>query len=125
MSQAGIIWSDLDSGLRIDPQGRVALLVNANAVKNSILNILGTRLGEVPMLRSFGSPVHALLGEPMLRSLARFYGEQIQQIIEQWDDRVLILTLEYRQFPDENQIELSGEFRIKGYSEVFNFAFVL
>jgi len=63
------IWSDLHQSLKTDAQGSIKKVINIEAVKTSIDNILRTAKGTRVMLRNFGSDLKGMLFENIDNSL--------------------------------------------------------
>jgi phage baseplate assembly protein W len=68
--------------------------------------ILGTRLGERPMMRRFGSPLHDLVHEPNDGSLARLITRHARDTLAQLEPRILIADLTVGQRRGELVMEL-------------------
>lgn len=76
---------------RIDAAtGGVAQASGADKLRQNIRVILGTRLGERPLLREFGTSLHALVHEPNDSVLSDIIRKQAEEAIMQWERRVLV-----------------------------------
>lgn len=117
---ANIIWSEINEALVTDSQGDIKLSKNVEAVRSSIKNILGTYFGERLFLPQFGGSISNLLFEPINDSMLSKITSDIKDNIETWDDRVIITQLGINTKPDENYVELTIGFSVKGYSEVYS-----
>lgn len=119
------IWSDLHHDLVIDSQGAIKKVINIDAVKTSIDNILRTSKGERVMLREFGSSLKGMLFENIDIALSTIITDEIKTSISLWDDRVIISSVSFKSRPNNNEIEVVIRFVIKGYDEIFNFSTVV
>lgn len=84
---------------RIDASsGGVARADGMDKIRQNIRIILGTRIGERPMLRDFGTNLHALVHEPNDSVLADIVRKQAQEALMQWERRILVTkaTVEQR-----------------------------
>ena len=76
---------------RIDPTtGGIAVQSGDEKLKENLIHILLTRVGERVMRRAYGGGVHDMLHDPndeALRTLAQY---QIGRAIAEWEPRVLL-----------------------------------
>lgn len=115
------IWSDLHHGMILDAQGSIKKVVDIDAVKTSIDNILRTRKGERVMRPDFGSDLYDLTFEPISQEVFDMIVEQIKKDVEIWDDRVVVQGVESTAVPDKNEVRVKVIFSIRGYEQVFEF----
>jgi phage baseplate assembly protein W len=113
------VWSDIFQDISTDGQGRIKKSVNIEAVKTSIDNILRTYPGERVMLPEFASRLKGLVFEPISAALATRISDEVKRVIEAWDDRVTVASVDYQADPDRNQVSITVRFIIRGYSETF------
>ena len=114
------VWSDLDHRIIQDGQGAVKRVTNINAVVTSINNILGTIQGERVMLPAFAARLAQVIFEPMTEDLFNFISREVKAVIERWDDRVDVQEISLFSDPDSNFVDISVNFRVRGYDEVFD-----
>jgi phage baseplate assembly protein W len=92
---------------RIDPStGGVALASGVDKISQNVRLILGTRVGERPMLREFGSRLHALVHEPNDAAMADILKNQAQQTLLQWEPRILTIQTEVQQSEGEVRMRI-------------------
>jgi len=115
------VWSDLDPEIVSDGLGQIKRVINVDAVKASIDNILRTRPGERVMLPQFGSPLHSFLFETMMSEELNHCVDQLKAAVELWDDRVEITEMSLYREPDKSQISMDAQFRIKGNDQIFQY----
>lgn len=76
---------------RIDPRtGGVACTTGTDKIREDLRVLLGTRLGERPMLRDFGTRVHALVHEPADDVTADLVRKQAHEAVLRWERRVVV-----------------------------------
>jgi phage baseplate assembly protein W len=93
---------------RIDStSGKVAWAQGSDKLRQNIQLILGTRFGERPMLRSFGTRIHSLIHDPNDNVLAELLQTQAQQAILQFEPRVLVTQTQVTQSDGEVQMLLN------------------
>jgi len=113
------IWSDLDHRFQTDAQGSLKKVTNIDSVRTSIDNILRTFQGERVMLPPFASRIKDLVFDPISDRLGRKAAEEVKRVIETWDDRVTIASVDYNSKPDRNFVSLNIHFVLRGYSEEY------
>lgn len=78
---------------RIDAAtGGVARSAGAEKIRQNIRVLLGTRPGERPMLRDYGSHLHALVHDPNDDVTADLVQTQTQHALLQWEPRVMVTS---------------------------------
>jgi phage baseplate assembly protein W len=76
---------------RIDPTtGGVSWSFGTDKLRQNIRLIIGTRYGERPMLRDFGTRVHQLVHDPNDAVLADLLKQQVQEALLNFEPRVLV-----------------------------------
>ncbi|MHA1690368.1 MAG: GPW/gp25 family protein [Candidatus Heimdallarchaeaceae archaeon] len=114
------IWSDIHQDIKVDAQGSIKKVINIEAVKTSIDNILRTSKGTRVMLRDFGSDLRGLLFENIDDDLVDLIADEIKTAINTWDSRVLVNAVNFKSNADRNQVTIGLKFAIKGYDEIFS-----
>ncbi len=93
---------------KIDPvTGGVAWATGTEKLRQNIQLILGTRYGERPMLRNFGTQIHSLVHDPNDDVLAELLQSQAQQALLQFEPRVMVTQTSVTQSEGEVQMLLS------------------
>ena len=119
------IWSDLHQSLAPDAQGSLRKSINVDSVRTSLDNILGTTPGERVFLPEFAVGLRGLVFEPIDRSLVNRISNEVKNKIEIWDPRVYVVSMDFKEDSDRNSISVTINFRIKSYTETFNYATVI
>jgi len=92
---------------RIDPRtGGVAWASGVDKIRQNVRLILGTRVGERPMLRDFGSRIHTLVHEPNDAAIVDILQKQAQQALLQWEPRILAIQAEVEQSEGEMRMRI-------------------
>jgi uncharacterized protein len=73
--------------------GAVAYSEFEENIRQSIMIIIGTRVGERQMLYDFGCRVHELLFAPSNASTARLASKYVQESLERWEPRIEVLKV--------------------------------
>jgi uncharacterized protein len=94
--------------LRIDPaQGGFGWASGVDKIRENILLILGTRWGERPMLRDFGTKIASLVHDPNDDVLAQVIRDQARDALLNWEPRILITNASVQQNEGELTLVLT------------------
>jgi phage baseplate assembly protein W len=76
---------------RIDPAtGGVAWASGASKIRDDLRILLGTRLGERPLLRDYGTRIHTLVHEPNDDVTSDLLRKQAHEALVRWERRVVV-----------------------------------
>lgn len=114
------VWSELDHRFIVDGHGALKKVVNVEAVKSSIMNILGTRQGSRVFFPTFAEAFTSMLFEPIDNHLSSFLSNQMKTVIERWDDRVTVISSDFTSNPDLNTVSVTIYFAVRGYQDIFS-----
>jgi hypothetical protein len=93
---------------RIDPQtGGVGWASGDQKIRQNVMLVIGTRRGERPMLREFGSQIHGLAHDSNDQVLADVLRTQARHALLQWEPRVVITEATVTQAEDELHLRLN------------------
>lgn len=123
MSLKEKIWSDFDSGLRIDNKGNVVVKEGDECLRQSIFNILSTMKLSRPR-SNFGSGLASLLFEPINEETAEDIRDTIEAAVERHDNRITNVTARVTPYEDENYYQVVIRFKEKTsltYQEILTF----
>lgn len=96
-------YSDIDSAFNIHPNTRdVSLLINEDAVKTSIRNILLTRKGERVFNTLYGSDLQSILFENITPQTELTLKKYIETSITNFEPRAKLIEVIVTGMPDEN-----------------------
>jgi len=104
-------YSDVDSGLKITPDGNVKILYDEDVILQSIRNIIGTMVGD-RVRNPIGTSLMAQLFEPMNRDVANDMRRTIMEAIRTYEPRVTFDTVIVRPNFDKNFYEIYMAFEI-------------
>lgn len=107
-------FADVDIGFRANPvTGDLSLKKGAEAIKQSVRNILLTNRGERPFDPSFGSNIKSQLFEnfdPIVETLIR---EEITSSLSSYEPRVNISNVRVSASADQNSMNITIDFEIQ------------
>ena len=107
---------------RIDPQtGGVGWVSNEDKIRQNILLILGTRLGERAMLRNFGTRLPSLVHEPNDDVLSELVETQAREALLQWEPRILVQSSTVERVEGELRVSLKYIYVSQGTSDQLTF----
>ena len=119
--QQQLSWIDIDRNGSTNFAG-VVQLTGIDAVINSVMTILQTRLGERVMLPTFGMSERLMVGTPLLETFWGQFQQAVTQAIQTWDDRVRVLSAEAVAVPDNNQLTVKLILQVVGWPEPVTYA---
>jgi phage baseplate assembly protein W len=91
---------------RIGPGGGVAMSEGEQKVRENIRVVIGTRLGERPMLRQFGTRVPGLVHDPNDEVLVEIVTKQAVEALLQWEPRIVVTGTSVERDPDVGVLQL-------------------
>ena len=107
------LFSDIDLNFTAHPVTKdIVRRFDENAVKASLKNLILTANYERPFHSEIGSPIRALLFEPMSPMLMASMKKAISDMIDNFEPRaeLIDITITYR--PESNALEVTIEFKI-------------
>ncbi len=108
-----IVYSDFDIGFRLNPiSNDLAKIINENAVKRSIKNIIFTNFYERPFRPSIGSNVNKLLFENISPITVEILQTAIADAIRNHEPRANLIEVLATPYEDQNGIYVSIVFSI-------------
>jgi len=103
----------------------VSVLKDTRAISNAIKNLILFQHGEVPFSPSVGSKVSGLLFENADMATASIIEKEVRETITAHEPRVELVEVDADADPDENGINLSIQYKIVGYEQVFTLETIL
>lgn len=113
-------YSDLDPNLELDGKGNIRILTNADAVVASVKTILTTYIGERVFLIPFASRLNEYIFEPNDQLTQNEVSREIMEMINKWDDRPQITSIQYFRDVTKGTIRVQVNFTIKGLTGDYN-----
>jgi phage baseplate assembly protein W len=93
---------------RIDPKtGGVAWSSGADKIREDLSLLLGTRIGERPMLRDFGTNIHSLVHETADDVTADLLRRQAHEALVRWERRVIVTQAQVDTSEDQLRLLLN------------------
>jgi phage baseplate assembly protein W len=107
------LYSDIDLLFERRPSGDIYKKTDADAVKQSVKNIVSTNRYEKPFEIFYGANITGMLFELADAGMGTHIEDQIQSAIEQYEPRAKILNIDVNSNPDRNSLQVTLLFRIK------------
>jgi len=117
MAIATAVYSDIDIELSIQADGDILRKTEADAIINSLNNIISTMQGARRMLPEFASTSQKLLFEPIDESTSNLIRNRLVDSILRWEDRVEIEKMYINPIHDQNMYKCLLKFKIKDFPE--------
>lgn len=118
-------YSDLDVSLARNVANDITPLLDIDAVKASVRNLILTSYGERPFQPNLGSSVEALMFEPADRITVSVLKESIRRVLEKNEPRVDSVTIEVIDDSDNNRYTINLGFRVISLSQEVDITFYL
>jgi hypothetical protein len=102
--------------------GKVLMVDEAEAIKQSIACILGTPIGTRYFLENYGSNVEMLTFEqndPVLKSLLSYF---VAEALQKWEKRIRLITVQFEEV-GESQMNVHIIYRIKKKNVIDSFVY--
>jgi len=103
----------------------LSLVTNEDSVKQSIINILLTNLGEKFFNQSFGSEINKILFENVTPQSTSTLISLVQNAIENYEPRANLLNVVASPLPDDNAYAITIIFSVINKIEPVTLEFVL
>ena len=119
-------FKDVGMNFRLNANTKdVAAVINDNAIKQSIRNLILTVPGEKPFQPSIGSSVSELLFEPLDNFTSDAVRQEVINTIQQYEPRVTLTSVDINTRFSENAFDVVIEYKIVGLPTVETIEFVL
>lgn len=106
-------YADLDLNLKLHPNtSDVKPLLDLNAVKNAIKNLLMTNYGDRPFQPSVGSNITGLLFEPSDSFTSQGLQLEIKHCLEKFESRISGVRVEVLDDSDNNRYAVTVGFNV-------------
>ena len=91
----------------IDPEtGRLATAAGDEKIRQNVRLILGTRLDERPLLRSFGTRIPSLVHDPNDDVLVDIAEKQAREALLRWEPRIVLTDSQIERDPDDGLLQI-------------------
>lgn len=108
-----IIYSDIIENFEANPlTDDVGMALNTQAVKDSLFSLINTNKGERPYHPEIGADIRSLLFEQVDFITANTLEVAIEEIILNWEPRVVLEQIIATPNPDQNQFDIKIIFYI-------------
>jgi phage baseplate assembly protein W len=113
------IHPDLDPGkgspgLNISTQGKMAMVEEAESVRQAILLLLSTRPGERVMRPMYGCDLYSLVFSPNDDTTAGLAIHFVRRALDRWEPRIQVLKLDAGRNPENSELlDIYLEYRLR------------
>jgi uncharacterized protein len=105
---------EMESGLRVSPSGGIAMVEENASVRQAILLLISTRLGERVMRPQYGCQIHSLIFAPNDDTTAGLAIHFVRQALDRWEPRIDVLELDAGCNPEHAELlDIFLEYRVK------------
>lgn len=121
-----VTYSDFDLSMKAHPfTGDIRVKVDADAVKQSLTTLLYMNFGEVPFNPTMGAGVRAYLFEPLDLITQMNLTNNIANVINNWEPRVSIISLQVTEDEANNALVVSLTFNMINISQPISIRILL
>ncbi|HEY7422857.1 MAG TPA: GPW/gp25 family protein [Gemmataceae bacterium] len=104
--------------------GALALLGGEAKVRQSIVLILSTALGERPMLPDFGCGIHDLVHMPNTAALRGLVAQRVRDALTRWESRIDVADVRVETAPNaRNLLTIRIDYRLRSNNAIFNLVY--
>jgi phage baseplate assembly protein W len=114
-----------DAGLALSAQGGIAMVSDADSVRQAILLLVATRPGERVMRPDYGCPLYRLAFEPNDDTTAGLAMHYVRQALERWEPRIRVLAIDAGrsdEHPSRLLLELHYRLKSEAHAQTLGFA---
>jgi len=87
-------------------------IIDETAIKESILNIIFTRKGELPGLPEFGSNLQDMVFDIADNELQISLKNELEYVLEKWETRIEVLNIDVDVDYDYNRVIVNIEYKL-------------
>ena len=105
-------YSDIDLLFEIKPSGDIYRKTDADAVNQSVKNIVSTNRFEKPFEVFYGANITGMLFELADAGMGTHVEDQVKSAIEEYEPRARVLKINVFSNPDRNTLQVELLFRV-------------
>jgi len=118
-SYPGLDAADDSAGLQFSPSGGVAMVQYNESVRQAILLLFSTRLGERVMRPEYGCDIHRLLFSPNDDTTAGLAIYYVQRALDRWEPRIDVLLLDAGRDPAQaERLTITLQYRVRATQHI-------
>lgn len=107
------------TGLRVSPNGTIAIVEQEASVRQAILLLVTTRPGERVMRPDYGCMLYTLAFSPNDATTAGLAMHYVGQALQRWEPRIRVLRLDAGADPEaEDRLNVFLEYRVLASNKV-------
>ena len=119
-------FRDFAMSFKANPNSRdFGAVKNENAIKQAVLNLIKTDIGEKPFQYDVGSRVTGLLFEPYDVFTGEAIKDEIQSTLDRYEKRIRVTAVNVQDGFDVNSLEVRVQYTIVGERIVKEIDFIL
>jgi phage baseplate assembly protein W len=121
-----IVFSDIDLSFVKHPiTNDIGRKINDEAIKQSMKNLILTTYHERHFNSKLGSPVRALLFEPVTPMLATVLKKSIEQVLNNFEPRIDLQNVTVDLISDDSNVNVNIYYKILGMQALQTFNIIL
>jgi phage baseplate assembly protein W len=109
--------------IRLNENGDVELVTHEEDIRQAVLLILETALGERAMRPSFGAGLYELTFEPLNTTTTALARHRVQTALVTWEPRIDSITVKVTAVPYEGLMNIDIRYRIRSSNTFYNLVY--
>lgn len=123
LDESSFLGQGVSFPLRISPQGSLEISASARNIRESILLILMTDLGERVFRPNFGCRLSELTFAPINSETLMLMQIWVQEALEQWEPRILVESVVAFPTPENGRVDITINYRHRDTYEPKSFVY--
>jgi Bacteriophage baseplate protein W len=109
--------------ISLDPAGLISLVEFEEDIRQSILIILETDLGERVMRPDFGAGLPALVFEPINTTTMALARHQVERALVTWEPRIDNIRVQVQAEPEDGRLLITIHYRVRATNTFYNLVY--
>ena len=109
--------------IQLDESDQIAMAAYEEDIRQSVLIILGTNLGERVMRPDFGAGLNALLFEPLNTTTMALARHHVEQALITWEPRIDNITVQVKADTPKGRLMIDIRYRIRSTNTFYNLVY--
>ena len=109
--------------IRLDESGEVAQVSHEEDIRQAVLLILQTELGERVMRPGFGAGLHSLVFEPLSTRTVALARHRVETALVTWEPRIDSIQVKVTAVPHEGRLDIEIHYRVRSTNSFYNLVY--
>lgn len=109
--------------IRLDESGEVAQVSHEEDIRQAVLLILQTELGERVMRPGFGAGLDSLVFEPLSTRTVALARHRVETALVTWEPRIDSIQVKVTAVPHEGRLDIEIHYRVRSTNSFYNLVY--